>query len=286
MASRINASGLDLTSQTMAQPPRQTPLHARSPQYKPSILPSREIAKSESLSPRTTVLPVPGHSTDKQSCHVIPRNSGATQTISSFPAQYAPPSRGSSGHSTIPGDHKQTRVQVRPQTEPASSRRSVNPTGCTQPLLYRKVSPQDHPKTQPTRLQTVESAQSTWRTYYVPSRASSALRSDSDYHIQPSHNKIQPSRSVIEICSPSKDGTCGVVHDCGNNGHVPKSFLTEHAGQLMRGAWLATSLSVWQIPSAIVSWAGSTFRNTFVGCFRRSWSAQESLGLHGFSVSF
>lgn len=281
MASRINVSGLDPTSQTMAQPPKQTPLHVRSPQYKPSMLPSREISKGESLSPRTTVLPIPGHSTDKQSCHVIPRNPGANQTISSFPAQYAPPSFGSSGHSKIPGDNKQTRLQVRPQSEPANSGRAVNPTGCTQPLLYRKVSPQDHPKTQPARQQTVESAQPTWRTYYLPSTASSGIRSDSNYHTQPSHNKIQPSRSVIEVCSPSQDGACRAVHNRGNNRHIPKSLLAEHAGQFMREAWLVASSSVWQIPSAITSWAGSSFRNAFAGCFRRSWIAQMSR----FSVS-
>lgn len=270
----------------MAQSPRQTPLHVRSPQYKSSMLPSREISKGDSLSPRTTMLPIPGHSTDKQSCHVLPKNPGTNQPISSFQVQYAPPSLGSSGHSKIPGDNKQTRLQVRPQTEPASSRHAVNPTGCTQPLLYRKVSPQDHPKTQPTRQQTMESAQPTWRTYYLPSTTSSAIRSDSDYRTQPSHNKIQPSRSVIEVRSPSNDGTCGAVHNRGNNGHVPESLLAEHAGQFMRNAWLAACSSVWQIPSAITSWVESSFRSVFVGCFKRSWSAQKSLRLYGFSASF
>lgn len=282
MASRINASGLDPTRQTMAQLPRQTPLHIHSPQHKQSMLPAREISKRETLNPRTTVLPIPGHSTDKQSCHVIPRNSGTNQPISSFPAQYAPPSLGPNGHSKIPGDNKQARMQVRPQTEPASSKRVVNQTACTQPLLYRKTTLQNCPRTHPARQQTMESVPPTWRTYYLPSKASSAIGSDPNYHTQPSHNKLQPRRSVIEVCSPSNDGAR--FHDRGSKGHVPKTLLAGHAGQFMRGAWLAASSSVWQIPSAIASWRGFSLCNALFGCFKRSWTAQKSLGFSGFPV--
>lgn len=235
------------------------------------MVPSREVANGVSPKSQPTATPIPGKSAIRSSDTLTPKNPSS--------GQYARPSLASTGKSLVTGHDRQAKLQVRLQTEPASSVHAVHlaQRASQHPLFTAKSL--THTKSHAVTPQTPRTVQPPRYTNYVPTSVSPAVEKDTSQYVKHGYGRVFstiPAKQRVLLSSKVVSGTVQYRRDHGRQ--TPDCSFTEYASQIIHRT-LAAYSSLW--PSAITSLLGSSFGTTAISYARWYWTGQRSLGFCG-----